>query len=352
MSALGHVRKFLQHAGECRRVYGRDYSDLFLDFFRIIKNGYYPSEYFGLKLYEGGLSGYISNREGIAIERDLNPRMVGIINFDKWQQYCFFRANGFPTPRVFALFVGRRVLISDVSFAFDDPGLFPALARLGTPFVVKPYGGGHGEGFGIVDTICEDERAIVFRGRGSLGYDEWITRTAGDPEGLLAQELLKTHNELLRFGESALNTLRVVTIRDSAGVAHAAAVLLKLARAGALVDNIGAGALAANVDLDSGKLSKAFLWPGYGAWAMHPDTGAEIEGFTVPFWQEAVGLAICAHERLTSGGSLSWDVAITNDGPMLLEMNAFTPRPVYQKLNRGLMLTVYGDVLRAKNNVF
>lgn len=52
MSALGHVRKSLQHAGDCRRVYGRDYSDLFLDFFRIIKNGYYPSEYDGPMLLE------------------------------------------------------------------------------------------------------------------------------------------------------------------------------------------------------------------------------------------------------------------------------------------------------------
>lgn len=246
---------------------------------------------------------------------------------------------------------GRRVLVNDTPYSIDDSNLWGALAGIATPFAVKPYGGGHGEGFDIIERLDTDGKRVVFRGRGVCGLNEWLAAAARDPQGLIFQELLAPHPSLCSFGSSALNTLRIATVRDADGISHPVAILFKLARVGALVDNIGAGALASHVDPLSGRLSKAFSWPGDGTWDKHPDTGAQIEGYELPYWSEAVALAVRAHERLTSAGSLSWDVAITERGPMLLEMNAFAPRPVYQRLDRGLLGTVCADVLRQRGIV-
>lgn len=349
MIGVKFLRVFSQHAKHCRDVTGRSHLLLFLDFIKILGKGYYPSEYYGFRIYDREPIGYVQIRRGIEIEKALNPRMTGIVNFDKWQQYCFFKANDLATPDVYGFFCGRRVLVHGTGYDAEDPELRQALSRIPGPFAVKPYGGGHGEGFGVVEAISAGDEKIVLRGRGACSLGDWIGKAVRDPQGLLLQELLVPHPALRRYGETALNTLRIVTVRDAAGVPHAASVLFKMARTGALVDNIGAGALAAHVDLGTGKLSKAFAWPGDGLWDVHPDTGADIEAYELPYWREAITLASQAHERLTSGGSLSWDVALTERGPMLLEMNAFAPRPVYQRLDRGLLGTVYGEVLRQRN---
>ena len=55
----------------------------------------------------------------------------------------------------------------------------------------------------------------------------------------------------------------------------------------------------------------------------HPETGVSIDGFRIPFWQEAVELARDAHLRFDSFGYLGWDVAITPTGPKIIEANAW-----------------------------
>jgi hypothetical protein len=340
--------KFVDFAMQCRRETGRSYFLLPGDLFRVLLRGLFASEYFGMPLFNGLPDRYLKIRDGIRVERVLNPRMTGVINFDKWQQYCFFKANGLSSPDVYGFVCGERLLVLNDTFSRYSSTLVEALGQLSCPFAVKPYGGGHGIGFDVVDSIDVKSETVSFRRRGVVRVAEWLEEVSKDAEGLLFQQLVASHSELLVFGQSALNTLRIVTIRDAHGIAHPAVVLMKLARVGALVDNIGAGALAAHVHLETGRLSKAFVWPGLGVWERHPDTDAQIEGFEVPFWREGLELATRAHERLTSADSLSWDIAITDEGPVLLEMNAFTPRPVYQRLNRGLLGTVYGEVLRQR----
>jgi hypothetical protein len=318
------------------------------DFIKMISNGYLPIEYYKLGLYEKSIDGYISIRQGIRLEKLMNERMTGVINFDKWQQYCFFKANELSVPEVYGVLMGARGLMFGVVGETLASDFKSVMARIPTPFAVKPYDGAHGDGFCIVNSISLEANEIVFRGKGSEKLDRWLLGVVENKHGLLLQELISSHSALHVFGSSALNTIRLVTVRDSAGAVHPVAALLKMARVDSLVDNIGAGAIAAHIDFENGRLSEAFSWPREGLWTSHPDTGAVIEGFEVPFWREAISLAINAHERLTSGSSLSWDVAITDRGPVLLEMNAFVPRPVYQKLDRGLMCGVYGNVVQQR----
>lgn len=57
----------------------------------------------------------------------------------------------------------------------------------------------------------------------------------------------------------------------------------------------------------------------------HPDTGAAIAGTIVPFWPDALALVVRAHGQVPEFARftfLGWDVAITADGPLLIETNA------------------------------
>ncbi|HTN98325.1 MAG TPA: sugar-transfer associated ATP-grasp domain-containing protein, partial [Nordella sp.] len=53
----------------------------------------------------------------------------------------------------------------------------------------------------------------------------------------------------------------------------------------------------------------------------HPDTGAAIEGRVLHFWPETIALACRAHAAFAPRVFIGWDIAITSNGPVLIEGN-------------------------------
>ena len=54
---------------------------------------------------------------------------------------------------------------------------------------------------------------------------------------------------------------------------------------------------------------------------LHPDTGAQIVGAPIPDWGPVLDLTAAAACVLPSIRTQSWDVALTDSGPVLLEVN-------------------------------
>ena len=60
----------------------------------------------------------------------------------------------------------------------------------------------------------------------------------------------------------------------------------------------------------------------------HPNTGTVIKGFQVPMWQEAMALVEKAAQRIY--GYIGWDIAITVNGPVIIEANTHPGAGVLQ----------------------
>jgi hypothetical protein len=54
----------------------------------------------------------------------------------------------------------------------------------------------------------------------------------------------------------------------------------------------------------------------------HPKTGAPFADFQLPHWQEARKLAEHAAVLFLPLRTIGWDLALTDDGPLLLQGNA------------------------------
>lgn len=84
--------------------------------------------------------------------------------------------------------------------------------------------------------------------------------------------------------------------------------------------NLHQGAIGVGIDIASGVTCR-------GTWStevieQHPDTGADVAGFTVPFWDGILTMAAACHE-IIGLGYLGADIVIDkNLGPMILELNA------------------------------
>jgi hypothetical protein len=53
----------------------------------------------------------------------------------------------------------------------------------------------------------------------------------------------------------------------------------------------------------------------------HPVTGMDFIGFQVPHWEDCVKLVKKAALRIPENRSIGWDVAVTNNKPVLIEGN-------------------------------
>jgi len=154
----------------------------------------------------------------------------------------------------------------------------------------------------------------------------------------LLEEYVIQHPLLMELSPSALNTMRIITQINQEGRVDLLGARLRIS-VNSQVDNMGAGNLAASIDIESGIVN------GPGVYSditkpdeiIHPVTGIKIEGFQIPFWAEALELAIKAAQHRPESRSVGWDIAITANGPELIEGNHNWCKLLWQlPVNKGL----------------
>ena len=140
----------------------------------------------------------------------------------------------------------------------------------------------------------------------------------------------------------ATNTLRLLTMPDiTRGKEPFIAVAVQ--RIGTSLSNHVAnwtqGGLSAKIDIETGRLSQAGQLPDghHPVWhSVHPDTGAQIEGVEVPFWEETKKLVLEGANRLNFMEYIGWDLIVSPTGPVILEAN----------INSGMnVLQVHGPLM-------
>ena len=138
----------------------------------------------------------------------------------------------------------------------------------------------------------------------------------------LLQERVTQHPEMAKLHPSSVNTIRLVTV-NNAGHVQPLTAALRIGAKGRSVDNWASGGIVTSINLDTGLLEGEGLFkPGYGAKVtVHPDTGVVLEGFKIPYFTESVALACKLHTYLYGIHSIGWDIAVTSDGPVLIEGN-------------------------------
>lgn len=137
------------------------------------------------------------------------------------------------------------------------------------------------------------------------------------------QPYLNNHEVLQGFAPSSLNTIRVATKVDMNGKPHVLFARVRLGLKGD-VDNLAAGGLAAVVDVKTGYIitdavvTNTILSPNY---IKHPVTNKTFKGVKLPYWDEVLSLALKAARVVPAARVIGWDIAITPEGPVLIEGN-------------------------------
>ena len=160
------------------------------------------------------------------------------------------------------------------------------------------------------------------------------------PGRYLFQKRLDPHAAIRAVCGNRLATVRLLTINPKSG-ADVLRAAWKIPAGENAADNFWRpGNLLAELDLASGVVTRVVRSAGLKQdnIVSHPDTGANLIGFQLPFWKEAKALACDAMQTWKSVGLVGWDMAITDKGPVIVEPN-LTPDFILPQIadRRGML---------------
>jgi len=228
----------------------------------------------------------------------------------------------------------------------DVDQLISVLESAPTELFIKPVGGAHGDG---AFAVQRTGRRFVFGQNTTDGSPHAFYHCLRDKlkqeVGLLVQPRIRAHRKLADISSTnGLATARVVTAfaENKAQVLFAA---VKLSVGTNITDNFSRGStgnLSAGIDIATGKLSEAWGvarndWPIMQSFDFHPDTGQRIHGSDFPLWREVLNLVLKAQNSLPELKTTGWDIAVTDEGVLLVEANCFWGIALMEvALQRGL----------------
>ena len=145
----------------------------------------------------------------------------------------------------------------------------------------------------------------------------------------LLEEVIHQHPDLAAIYPCSVNTYRIVTVRTE-GEGHLIYAFIRIGNGGRFVDNLNAGGMTAPIDLETGKIQYIAYDKDHIYYDKHPMTGTEFVGYQLPFWKESVQMCLDATAVVPELGYVGWDIAVSADGPQLIEGNYFPGHDILQ----------------------
>lgn len=261
----------------------------------------------------------------------VHARIQEIIN-NKLSTHLLLGSMDIPSPELVGVYWRQMV------HRFPQEGRVPVQAYLqemteGDMLFFKVLAGAEGKNIYAVQRTGEGTWAIN-------GTDHPLSAAAQvfltQDRPLIIERGLAQHADEEALYPNSVNTIRVLTMLDvrNGGDPFIAAAVQRIGcRRSEPADNWTRGGLSARVNLDTGQLSKATRLPDEDVkewFSTHPDTGAQIEGVTVPYWREIHDLVMHSAKVLSFMEYVGWDIVVTPKGPVVLEANINTGLNVLQ----------------------
>lgn len=262
--------------------------------------GFRPSSYFMYKMYQNSYKDYLTFFQGISKVIWKNKHFPHLL--DNKLEFKLHIRDKINTPTIIADFNHHNKKISYYTEPQTDK------------VVIKPIKGMRGEDIKFVTSDKLSETLINYS------------------KSCIVEESIKQHNELNEIFNVSVNTLRILTLKKNSRI-NIIHMILRVGRASTKhLDNIAQGGISINIDMDSGSLGKGYTFYEYGhnEYTSHPDTNYKFYGRSVPYIKEAQELAIAAHKFFPMFTLIGWDIALTENGPTVVEGNRMPDLSLHQ----------------------
>lgn len=295
----GELKKAQKSSGKSKIFCTYDMARSFIKF----GAGYYDYNIFGFsELTDAQRNTYLTRFRAKKLNMQMNDQ--GIV--DLFEHKALFN-------KLFKEYLGRDFL--DLSMASKED--------------IKAFFNNHEEFFAKPNDLSCGIGMELLKKEDFSSADEFADYVTSKDFGLL-EEVLHNHPDLAKVYDHALDTMRMITLIGDDGEPHLIYAVQKFGINGRVVDNYG---VHGPVDLETGE----FLYPAHygdtqahGAITHHPNTNEKILGFHTPLFKEAKEMVLKAARVVPELRYVGWDVAVTPDGPAIIEGNPYTAHDFWQ----------------------
>ena len=315
MSKAAYLKKLKVLIESTNKSEGISKMFLYYDFlYSYVRNGTSLRDYFSYELYLKNRSGkrqFLSMKDMLSFYAKYNDKAQELLLNDKEECLILF------SDLVGRDWCGQKHHNSEVDYE--------NFRRKHSKCIVKPLSGCGGHGVRIIETDKPEMGGGKFR------------KFCKD-SNCIVEELIEQHEIISVIYPQAINTIRLFTFRGKV-----LGAVLRMGRGGSQIDNASSGGIYAEIDVESGRI----ITPAYSyrreMYLQHPDTGVFLQGTELPLWEQCKQLVEDGWLRISGLPLVGWDIAVTPNGPTIVEVNAQPEIPLLQiPRNKGLRKTIIG----------
>jgi len=312
--ALPYALTWLVDWNECKRNVFLVIGDHLYIFF-VLK--YFPDNYASCRLWEVDRkewkyyfgSGY-DPRSIRRRERQVMKPQYTVVFEDKEVCYHLCESFGLPLPTQYCAIGPDDDFPRTIRAIFENEGA----KRL----VVKLVDGAGGKGTCIVQREASElvVRQISDPAR-PIPLNQYST-----PSRAVVQEWVVQHPDVSRLSGRALNTARMVTLLTPEKEVIFLGAYIRIGIGSNFLDSGSHGGVGAKVDKETGRLGERTS-DGRGRFIpFKPDAHEKVSDVVLPFWDEAVALAVRAQKCFGPFNRfIGLDIGFSETGPVLIEVN-------------------------------
>ena len=267
----------------------------------------------------------------------LNPIKYYSLARNKYLAHKLLEDTGVRKSVLYCYYQPEARYIASKEIASDLRGVLGILkAKNVQSCVIKTTESSHGDNVCVIKGIVyqtDDALLTCFDGQIHL-LSSFLSK---DP--LIFESVVNQTRQFSSFNDSSVNTIRFMTTLWPDGFARVIAAFVKIGRYGKCVDIAGEGGnVDACVDVETGEIKFAIQYDGWRTIKeieTHPDSGQPLNGVVIDNWLAIRDEVEQFQQAFPFCKAAGWDIAITDEGPVVIEVNDFWDRTGQYFIRRG-----------------
>jgi len=311
-----------------------------------------PVEYYYYGLYDDALSKAEKRAfVGTTLRADVNKLILERDYFgigkDKTTFYAFAAGTGLPTPRTVALYHPTRTLASAAQLNSKDALAAYLREASHYPFFSKPAQLTASVGVASVERYVAESDEIELASGARFPVERFAEEASRYFKGgYLLQQRLRAHAEFAALAGPQLSTIRMMVLADE-GAPRIIRATWRVPIADGPADVMWRGNMMAAIDPATGIVERVVRGRGLERTevASHPTTGAQLVGVKLPLWDDVCALTLRAARSVPKLVLTGWDMSVSNEGPVVIELEPDGGDPAVTQLasGQGLLNGPYGE---------
>jgi hypothetical protein len=243
----------------------------------------------------------------------------------------FFKALKISQPKTLCILLFGYVYSSGMERLTLDQVEHQLILNNPEKLFVKPAGGYGGKGIHIFHKKCPGDYVT----ENNVSFDQNFLDTIGKDQDYIVQYGIMQYQEISEIYPESVNTFRIIT-ENKNGAARVVCAMLRIGRGHKEVDNVSSGGICVNIDINTGKLGDYAMSYDEEKIDQHPDTHVAFRNVTISKWDEILKFAKVSASKMPFLTYLGWDIALTPDGPVAIEINRTPAVNIMETLSGGL----------------